>query len=236
MSEVRSPITPLGLLRLQTWLSPAFPIGAYSYSHGLEWAVEAGEVHDCDTLVDWLEADLCYGSGRNEAIFFSEAWRCGAIQDRPGLIRAAELAAAFRGTAELALESSQQASACLTTLGRVWPDELLGWLAERLQELEISPVLSVVLGSRMGKEGIPLEMALPAFLQSYFAGLVTAGVRLIPLGQTAGRIAVARLEEAVLAVGSAAAQSTLNEVGSASLRVDLASMAHEIQYTRLFRS
>src|SRR5215471_3811639 len=95
---------PLALLRLQSWLSPLFPIGSYSYSHGLEWAVEAGHIHDRKSLVDWLEADLCYGSGRNEAIFFSEAWRCAINEDRAKLMETAELAAAFRGTAELALE------------------------------------------------------------------------------------------------------------------------------------
>src|SRR5258708_3760372 len=102
---------PLALLRLQSWLSPAFPTGAYSYSHGLEWAVEAGHIHDRETLVDWLQADLCYGSGRNEAIFFSEAWRCATDDDREKLSEVAELAAAFRGTAEFALESSPQAAA-----------------------------------------------------------------------------------------------------------------------------
>ncbi|MGA8985035.1 MAG: urease accessory UreF family protein, partial [Candidatus Acidiferrales bacterium] len=102
---------PLALLRLQSWLSPAFPTGAYSYSHGLEWAVEAGYINDRASLVDWLEADLLYGSGRNEAIFFGEAWRSARDNDCTKLLEIAELAAAFRGTAEFALESSQQASA-----------------------------------------------------------------------------------------------------------------------------
>jgi len=88
-----------------------FPTGAYSYSHGIEWAVEVGHINDRESLVDWLEADLCYGSGRNEAIFFNEAWRCVAEDDRPKLFEVAELAAAFRGTSEFALESSQQAAA-----------------------------------------------------------------------------------------------------------------------------
>src|SRR5712664_2782591 len=75
MSDERYNLTPLALLRLQGWLSPAFPSGSYSYSHSLEWAIEAGYVDDHETLIDWLEADLRYGSGRNEAIFFIEAWR-----------------------------------------------------------------------------------------------------------------------------------------------------------------
>src|ERR1700739_3741406 len=116
---------PLALLRLQSWLSPAFPTGSYSYSHGIEWAGEAGHVHDRKSLVDWLEADLCYGSGRNEAIFFIEACRCTTDDNCEKLLEIAELAAAFRGTSELALETSQQATACLAILRRVWPDLLI---------------------------------------------------------------------------------------------------------------
>src|SRR5215467_13447742 len=85
-----APPPVLALLRQQSWLSPTFPTGAYSYSHGLEWAVEAGDVHDRESLVDWLEADLCYGSGRNEAIFFSVAWRCAMDDDRAKLFEIAE--------------------------------------------------------------------------------------------------------------------------------------------------
>jgi urease accessory protein len=227
---------PLALLRQQSWLSPAFPTGAYSYSHGVEWAVEAGHIHDRESLADWLEADLCYGSGRNEAIFFKEAWRCAAEDDRAKLFEVAELAAVFRGTSEFALESSQQGAACLATLGRVWPDRVLDWLSEMLRERRVRPALAVVLGVRAARQGIPASLALPAFLQSYIANLVTAGVRLIPLGQTDGQRAIAQLEEAVLAASAHAKEATLNDLGSAALMVDLASMAHETQYTRLFRS
>src|SRR6516162_755814 len=106
--QYRFPPLVQALLRLQSWLSPAFPTGAYSYSHGLEWAVEAGHVNDRKSLVDWLGADLCYGSGRNEAIFFIESWRCAIDDNSVKLFEIAELAAAFRGTSEFALESSQQ--------------------------------------------------------------------------------------------------------------------------------
>jgi urease accessory protein len=106
MTDEQHPVPSLALLRMQSWLSPAFPTGSYRYSYGLEWAVEAGHVHDRKSLVDWLEADLCYGSGRNEAIFFSEAWRRAMDDDRTKLFEIAELAAAFRGTTELALEST----------------------------------------------------------------------------------------------------------------------------------
>jgi urease accessory protein len=236
MTDPGSHIPPLALLRLQTWLSPAFPTGSYSYSHGLEWAVETGDIHDRQSLVDWLEADLCYGSGRNEAIVFSEAWRCALGDDRIRLAELAELAAAFRGTFEFALESSQQAMACLSTLRQVWPDPLLDCLSKILSEHNVPSALAVVLGVSSGSLGIPVKVALPAFLQSYVANFVTASVRLIPLGQTDGQFAIARLEEAVTTTSVQAEDATINELGSAAFMVDLASMAHETQYTRLFRS
>jgi urease accessory protein len=236
MSDEHFPFALLALLRQQSWLSPAFPTGSYSYSHGLEWAVEAGHVQDRSSLVDWLEADLSYGSGRNEAIFFSEAWRCAMDDDRAKLYEIAELAAVFRGSSEFALESSQQGAACLATLRRVWPDRLLDWLSEILGERHIQPSFSVVVGIRSARQGIPVSLALPAFLQSYIANLVTAGVRLIPLGQTDGQAALAELEQPVLAASAQAKRATIDDLGSAAFMVDLASMAHETQYTRLFRS
>ena len=236
MSDERCELAPLALLRQQSWLSPAFPTGSYSYSHGIEWAVEAGHIHDRKSLVDWLEADLCYGSGRNEAIFFIEAWRCAKENNGGRLFEIAELAGAFRGTSEFAVETSQQATACFNTLRRVWPDPFLESLSEFLSEIRIAPVLSVVLGVRAAKQDIPATLAQPAFLQSYVANLTTAGVRLVPLGQTDGQLAIAELEEAVLAVASQAEQATIRDLGSAAFMVDLASASHETQYTRLFRS
>jgi len=236
MSDEQCRFAAPALLRLQTWLSPAFPTGAYSYSHGLEWAVEAGYINDRKSLIDWLDADLCYGSGRNEAIFFSEAWRCAIADDRAKLFEIAELAASFRGTSEFALESSQQAAACLTTLRQVWPDGLLDWLLEILCERHVQPVLAVVLGVRSARQGVPVSLAVPAFLQSYMTNLVTAGVRLVPLGQTDGQLAIAELEQAILAASVEAERATIDDLGSAAFIVDLASIAHETQYTRLFRS
>jgi len=229
-------LPPQALLRLQSWLSPAFPTGSYSYSHGLEWAVEAGHVHDRSSLVEWLQADLCHGSGRNEAIFFSEAWRCAAEDGRAKLFEVAELAAAFRGTAEFALESSQQGAASLSTLRQAWSDPLLEWLAQILRERGVPAALSVIVGARSARQRIPARLALPAFLQSLTANLVIAGVRLLPLGQTDGQLAIADLEGAVLAASARAAEATIDDLGSAAFMVDLSSMAHETQYTRLFRS
>lgn len=236
MADEQYNLAPLALLRQQSWLSPAFPTGSYSYSHGIEWAVEAGQIHDRESLVDWLESDLRFGSGRNEAIFFSQAWRAAVDEDHKRLFEIAELAAAFRGTSEFALESSQQAAACLATLRQVWPDAVLEQLSASLLQLGIPPALAILLGVRAARQGISQALALPAFLQSYLANLLTAGVRLIPLGQTDGQLAIAELEEPVLAASAQGSECTIDDLGSAAFMVDLASMSHETQYTRLFRS
>jgi urease accessory protein len=193
-------------------------------------------VRDLRSLLEWLKADIRHGSVRNEAIFFNEAWNCANSCEPAKLLEVAEWAAAYRGTAEFALESSQQAAASLTLLRRVWPDPVLDWLSEALAEREISPALAVIIGARSAREGIPLKLALPAFLQSYVGNMVTAAVRLLPLGQTAGQLAIAELEAEVLAASARAEEGTLADLGSAAFVLDLVSMAHETQYTRLFRS
>jgi urease accessory protein len=233
LTRIKVPQLSAGaLLKLQSWMSPAFPNGAYSYSHGIEWAVELGHIQNRDTLVDWLDADLRYGGGRNDAIFFREAFRCAVDGDRAGLRDVAELASAFRSTAEFVLESSQQAGAYLTTLRQVWPHVILEFLSEIYSDRGIAPVAAIVLGARSAMEGIPVDMALPVFLHSYVANLVSAGVKLVPLGQ----LAVAELEHAVMLASEDSGRATVAELGSASVMIDFASIAHETQYTRLFRS
>ena len=144
--------------------------------------------------------------------------------------------AAFRGTAEFALELSQQGSACLATLRHVWPDCVLDWLSEEAAKAKFSPLSPSFSEFHWQGKELRLRLSLPAFLQSYVANLVTAGVRLIPLGQTDGQLAVAEVEQAVLATSKHAENATIDDLGSAAFMVDLASMAHERQYTRLFRS
>jgi urease accessory protein len=151
-------------------------------------------------------------------------------------LEVAELAAVFRSTAEFVLESSQQGTACLMTLSQVWSDPLLVWLWETLRQRQLQPAMAVVLGIRSARQDLPMCLSLPAFLQSYTANLVSAAVRLIPLGQTDGQLAIAALEEAAVLAGEEAKRVTIDDLGSAGVMVDLASIAHETQYTRLFRS
>src|SRR5262249_56497239 len=110
MRNERHPLPQLSLLRLLSWLSPAFPSGSYVYSHGLEWAVEAGDVDDRETLVEWLGSDLRHGSGRNEAIFFVQAWRSGVRHDQAKPFEITELTGALPGTREFPPATSPHGS------------------------------------------------------------------------------------------------------------------------------
>ena len=212
--------TTTELLKLQTWLSPAFPVGAFSYSHGLEWAVEAALVTDRASLVGWIEALLTHGTGRVDAMLFAAAWRA----DGAALHQLAELAAAFRGTRELALETAQQGEAFARSVG-------VGWGAA-----PPAAAYPVAVGGAARAHGVSLETALPLFVQAFAANLVSAGVRLVPLGQSDGLRALAALEDAVRAAAQDALTAPLDDLGAASPMLDWCSMKHETQYTRLFRS
>lgn len=218
------------LLRLQSWLSPAFPIGAFSYSHGLEWAVEDGRVCDRATLTAWLAGDVGHGTLFCEAAFFARAWEARDV------IPAAELAAAMRGSAELALEAETQGRAFLATLRAAWPDPMLDSLAEVLEADAIAPTPPIVAGVAARLCGAEQRPAAALYLQSVVANLINAAVRLVPLGQTDGQRATAALEAPILAAADRAIGTALEEIGSAGVMVDIAVMRHETQYTRLFRS
>jgi urease accessory protein len=221
-----------GLYRLMTWLSPAYPTGAFSYSHGLEYAVEAGLVSGAGDLLAWVAAVIESGTGWIDSLLLAEAWRAAAADDRRRLADAAILAAAWRGTAEMALESEAQGQAFLATTRAAWPHPLLHALAEAAETV----ALPVAVGAATGAAAIPLALSVRAYLQSLAGNLVSAGLRLIPLGQTDGQRVIADLAPAVAATGERVLIAALEEAGSAAPLIDWCSMRHETQYTRLFRS
>ena len=225
-----------GFTRLLTWLSPAFPIGAYSYSHGLEYAVEAGRVTDVSGLRAWIESILRHGSGRADAILFGAAWRAEHDRDDQRLGEVLAWAEAFRGTAELALESSAQGRAFVDAVRPAWPHPRLDAFDALAQQLDRTPALAVAVGVACAVAGIGEAPARLAFLQSFAANLVSAGIRLIPLGQSAGLRVLASLEETVRDVAEESAGLGLADLGTATWMVDWCSARHETQYTRLFRS
>lgn len=222
------------LLRLMAWLSPSFPVGAFSYSHGLEWAVEAGLVTDGRQLADWVGGVVEHGAGRVDAALALEAHRAVADADR--LAQAVEWGEALRGTAELALESSAQGRAFLNTLVAAWPDDFLSEWAADLKAQGRVPAYPVAFGVAAARAGIGEDEAVAAFLHAFAANLVSAAIRLVPLGQTDGQRALAALEPTIMAAARAALARPFADLGAAAPMVDWCSMKHETQYTRLFRS
>ncbi len=222
------------LYRLLAWLSPAYPIGAFSYSHGVETAVEEGFIKDRATLVAWLETVLQNGTGRVDGALFAAAWRAAEAKDWPTFDAIAERAAAWRGTSEMALESRQQGGSFLSITRRAWPHAALTAAHERLGG-ELALTVAVALAA--AAHGIALEAALGGYLHAFTANLISAAVRTVPLGQSDGQLALAALEGAVRrTVEAALAVSDLDEVGTATPLLDWCSLRHETQYTRLFRS
>jgi urease accessory protein len=221
------------LYRLMAWLSPAFPVGAFSYSSGIEWAVEAGDIKDAASLEAWLGVMLTDGSGYCDAVLFSNAYGAVARQDDKALHAVAELAAAFALSKERQLETTAQGNAFVEATRAAWPCVAL----DRLQQVWDGPVAyPVAVAVAAAGHGIALQAALPAFLQALAANWVSAGVRLIPLGQTQGQRVLAALESVIAATAQRAAGAKLDDIGSAAFRADLAGVRHETQYTRLFRS
>ncbi len=222
------------LYRLLAWLSPAYPIGAFSYSHGVETAVEEGLVKDRATLVTWLESVLLQGTGVVDGALFASAWRAADAEDWQAFDAIAERAAAWRGTSEMALESRQQGGSFLSMTRTAWPHPALDAAHERLSG-ELSLAVAVALAA--AAHGIALDRALEGFLHAFTANLISAAVRTVPLGQSDGQIALAALEPAVRqATEAALAVIFLDEVGTATPLLDWCSLRHETQYTRLFRS
>ena len=221
------------LYRLMAWLSPSYPVGAFSYSHGLEWLVEDGSIESCDSMVMWIEDILLRGSGRNDAILFACAWRAATQQDMERLRDVRDHGTAFAGSAERHLEAHAQGRAFCDITRRTWTSSTL----DRLLAEERRPVpYPVAVAAAAFDHGIALEPALGAYLHAFMANLVSAGLRLVPLGQTDGQRAMIALEPVIDALTQEAQGLDLSHLGSSALMADMAAMKHETQYTRLFRT
>ncbi|MCC8938201.1 urease accessory protein UreF [Bradyrhizobium ivorense] len=221
------------LYRLMTWLSPSFPVGAFSYSSGIEWAVEAGDISDAASLRDWLAAVLTDGSGFCDGVFLAHSHRAAAEQDAAELRRIAELAAALVPSRERQLETTTQGRAFIEIARTAWNSP---GLDDSIAACDGPIVYPVAVGLVSAAHGIPLAPSLHAFLHAVVSNWISAGSRLIPLGQTDSQRVLAALEGDVAATAARAAAASLDDLGSATFRADLASLRHETQYTRLFRS
>ncbi len=223
--------TDAALYRLMTWLSPSYPVGAYAFSHGLENAVERDYVQDRDTALDWIRDLVLHGNGRADLVFLKEAW--DARGDTKALKDLARYAVAFQTTSELRTESVAQGRAFAEVSRNAWQT---GEMDEVLEAVADAPAYPVVVGAVAAAHEVARESTMLAFAHAFAANLVSAAVRLVPLGQTDGQRMTAALEEDVTAAVSDACALTRYTVSNATIYSDICSMNHETQYTRLFRS
>jgi len=218
------------LYRLLAWASPAFPTGAFSYSHGLEAAFADGAVRDRATLEAWIAAATRHGSGRIDADILRDAWRAAVAGDDAALAEANRRGVAYRPTAELALESGQQGAAFAAAYNAAWGN--CGESRERSEGV----CHAAMFGAAAGRAGATLENALTAYLSAFAANLMSAGLRLGIVGQNEGQRILAALEPVVAAAVTASMARDPDDFGAATFAFDLASMVHETLYSRLFRS
>jgi urease accessory protein len=208
------------LLRLLTWLSPAFPTGGFAYSHGLEWAVESGDVTNESALIDYIKDLLTHGAPRTDTILLRHAHRGKNLAD---------LAMALCPSLERRLETAAQGAA-FALAAAAWP-------APELQNRGESPLpYPIAIGILAAAQNVPEDDTALAFLHATTANLISAAIRLIPLGQAAGLRAQAALEATILNTAEATKTATEQNLGTACWASDIASMRHETQYTRLFRT
>ena len=221
------------LYRLMTWLSPAFPVGAFSYSSGIEWAVEAGDVVDAASLRHWLVSILEDGAGLCDSIFLAQTHRAASSGDHTRLADIAELASAFVTSRERHLETTAQGRAFIEIARAAWSSPPFDRLIAACGTTIVYPV---AVGLVSAAHEIPLAPTIHAFLHAVTSNWISAGARLVPLGQTDSQRMLAELEPVVAMTARRATAASLDDLGSATFRADLAGMRHETQYTRLFRS
>lgn len=222
-------------LPLLVWLSPGFPVGAFAYSHGLEWSVECGDVSDATSLRLWL-GDLCaHGSLRADPVLLMAAYRAGLAQDAGAARDVNDLALALAPSRERRLESAAQGTAFFTAILASWPAPGLAPFAEVWGEAG-DIAYPVAAGLSAAAHGIHAAPLCDAFTLAALSNLVSAAVRLGPIGQTEAQNVIAALCPALREVSRFAVSSTLDDCGTAAWGADIASMRHETQYSRLFRS
>jgi len=206
------------LLSLVQWLSPAFPTGAFAYSHGLERAIESGAVHDAGSFEHWLRGVLDFGAGWQDAVLLAQALAPDA--DHDALDR---IARALQPSAERLAETQEQGAALARTLGAITGTP------------QPSRCLPVALGQAAGGL-LPPAQTIALYLQSFAGNLVTIAVRHVPLGQTEGQTLLARLAPGLVVLAGRAASAGLDDLSSAVLGADLAALQHETMTVRIFRT
>ncbi|NDW53913.1 urease accessory protein UreF [Aliiroseovarius sp. PrR006] len=213
--------TDAQILTLTQWLSPAYPVGAFAYSHGLEAAANQGWVTDAPSLEAWLEDVIWHGAGRSDALLLAAAWRAECAHE---IAQIDTTARAFAASKERLLETTQQGASFALVTSDIWGGDLSGL------------TYPVALGVAASCHGLPLGLTQTMYLQAFLSNLVAAGQRLLPVGQTAGQAMLQRLSQSLPDLAKETAHGDLDHLGATAFLSDIASMKHETQYSRIFRS
>ncbi len=210
-----------GLLTLAQWLSPAFPVGAFAYSHGLETAIQSGRVTTPEELQLWLSDLLHHGSGRNDCILLRAAY---ASANSAALAYVNATALAFCASAERRMETELQGDAFCQTTAAIWGSDLSGL------------AYPVAVGAAAARLELDLTLTAGLYLQAFTSNLVSAAVRLVPLGQTAGQAVLAALAPDCTKIARDTQHSTLDDLQGSAFLSDIAAITHETLQPRIFRS
>lgn len=236
------PVSRAALYRLLAFLSPSFPVGAFTYSHGLEQVIEDGDVHDAQSLQAWLEDILRHGAGRSDAILLKETMLAAERGDEAAVRQLVDLGLALQPSKERHLETSAQGTAFVKAVREAWMPSgdnpatvVFSALANSEGALETWPY-PVAVGLAAAAWKLPVEATVMSFLHAFSANIVSAAVRAVPLGQSDGQRVLAALEPVISEVTNEALGASCDDLGTSTFLADIASMAHETQYTRLFRS
>ncbi|WP_254437981.1 urease accessory protein UreF [Ruegeria arenilitoris] len=213
--------TDADILTLTQWLSPAYPVGGFAYSHGLEWSIESGAVANITNTSDWIRDVVQHGSGRNDCVFLAAAYRAGTSDT---LVEIDRNARAFSASAERLMETRLLGEAFCSVTSDVWAVEM-GNLT-----------YPVAIGHAAAVRDLPLGLTAQMYLQAFMANLVACATRLVPLGQTDGQRLIRDLTPLCQRVANEAIETGLDDLGSTAFLSDIASMKHESQYSRMFRT
>lgn len=236
-----SPLNTAGLYRLLSFLSPAFPVGAFTYSHGLEQVIEEEGVSDPKSLEKWLTDILKFGAGHNDALLLRETMRRANEGDKSSLLELIDLGLALQPSSERHLETSAQGTAFANAIGQAWTPDTENTAGVLLANLLKQGAVErwpypVAVGLTAAAWDIPEEAAVTGFLHAFASNIISAAIRAVPLGQNQGQRVLAAMEPVIAHICEETAAQGLEDLGSSTLLADIASMNHETKYSRLFRS
>ncbi len=210
--------TDVKFMTVMQWMSPAFPIGAFAYSHGLEWAIDKGHVNNSEKLQKWITDLLEYGSLRTDAISISLILRGHDFK------KMNELSMALCPARERLLETKLQGSAFAKIIEDVWQQDIG----------ELSLPVAVALAAK--NQSIEQDLILPAYLQAFCSNLISVAIRLIPIGQTEGQRIMFELSSTISDLVQSASESEIDDLNSACFFSDVSAMEHEHLQPRIFKT